>query len=310
MKLELIAIKTENGRYYICEKQSIERRYYKSSLSNFMINGKYPLPSFSENWHYVESKPEKITKMKKKPDINHRYELADKDLISDKMPEFLNIDDGRIEKYASLYEKTSDSQDDIEINCPFDLEIILTVDEIINPVEMSYKIGNGKAIDQDSISHQLADKVIFPPIVLPQKPCKLSSHQSYEIVRQYIKDHIDPKVSTITSDYDFCFTVKKRIKLAKPHHFTVDVNAFSQRKRKPKLVKKTQSDRLDTCFEMTHSPYNYKDYTPIKEFQGNNHHELKEKIDNYCQSLIEFINTPLIECECCEGNGIIKQGKI
>lgn len=155
---------------------------------------------------------------------------------------------------------------------------------------------------------QLLDRILFPSLILPQRPCRLSSQQTYNIVRQYVKNHIDPKVAVITSDYDFCFTVRKRIPLAVPHKYTVDVNKAYKR-QKPKYVDKVRDERQETIFEMTYAPKNYDNYTPIKGFQASTQAELKGMIDDYCQRLITHINTPLEECETCGGRGIIWKGK-
>ena len=56
---------------------------------------------------------------------------------------------------------------------------------------------------------------------------------------------------------------------------------------------------------MTYSPKNYKGYPSIKGFDAENQRELKDKIDTYCRNVIEFINTPLVECPHCNGDGII-----
>jgi len=43
----------------------------------------------------------------------------------------------------------------------------------------------------------------------------------------------------------------------------------------------------------------------IQGFVGKNHKDLKEKIDFYCQNLMEFINTPIEDCPHCKGAGVI-----
>jgi hypothetical protein len=326
-KLDIVAIKTNDGKYYITERKVVSNRWEHSALPGFLINGEEPLPTFEKDWVLVSGKPKKITKMEKQPRINIRYELLDKELSSEKLPEFIPRDEvatldndydwvwnEAMRQYRSLYKLVWDEQPDKEQEYEFDLEICLTIPKVVDPVKMEYKIQKTAyetdgylQISEKDVRYQLADKVILPSILLPQRPCKLTSEQSFKIVRQYIKDHIDPKVAKITSDYDFCFTVKRRIKLAEVQKYTVDVNfnPFSKRKRKPKYVEKQQVEREEECFEMTYSPKNYSGYTPIKGFEGNNQAELKEKIDAYCKKVVAFINTPLIECKHCSGRGII-----
>ena len=49
--------------------------------------------------------------------------------------------------------------------------------------------------------------------------CRLTSQESFDIIRWYIKRNIDPKAAEMTSDYDFCLTVKKLIPLESPKEF-------------------------------------------------------------------------------------------
>jgi protoporphyrinogen oxidase len=49
----------------------------------------------------------------------------------------------------------------------------------------------------------------------------------------------------------------------------------------------------------------YKGYTPIKEVCAESEDELKEKVDNYLEKLMEFINKPVKDCPNCKGNGVI-----
>lgn len=56
---------------------------------------------------------------------------------------------------------------------------------------------------------------------------------------------------------------------------------------------------------MIHSSSNHKRYTLIQDFKINLQKELKEKINNYCKNLIEFINTKIIECFYCKSSGIV-----
>ncbi len=323
-KLDLVAIESECGKFYLCFRKVLtDRRYSTARLDGYLINGLVPKPTFSKYWVCTETRPERITVMVRRPDINHRYELLDKSLVSEKLPEFIDRDDvavydddyewewiDEMRKYRSLYKLICDNQPDEEKEVMFDMEIAL-VASVVDPVKMHYRVElenrRTSHIVEGDVIYQIADKVIFPDILLPQRPCKLSSKQSYMIVRQYIKDHIDPAQAQITSDYDFCFTVKRRIKLAKVKVFSVDVNSsiFQKRKRKPKYVEKRKTEKEVVCFQMTYSPKNYEGYTPIKGFTANTQGELKEKIDAYCESVIHFINKSLAECEACDGYGVI-----
>lgn len=329
-ELNLVGIKTKVGKYYITERKCLDGCWNNNTLRYYLINGKNPNQSFHKEWVVVDELPKKITKMVKQPNINHRYVIQDKSLVSDKLPEVVKREDiayydkddccwrfnDDMKQYRSLYEEVSDEQPDKEENIPFILNVEIEVDEVKEPLKMEYKIqrtswsNDGYTnITEKDVKYQLADKIIFPPVLLPQRPCELTSLQTYKIVREYIKDNIDSSVATITSNFDFCFTVKKRIKLAKVKKYTVDVNCdfFSKRKRKPKYVEKQKKEVLEECFEMTHEKENYKGYTPIKGFKANSQAELKEKIDTYLSDLIDFINKPLEQCKHCDGNGVVLQ---
>ena len=323
-KLELIAIKTKDGKYYIAKRN--ESRFN----SEFLFDGKKLKPTFDEHWFRVDSKPKKITRMVSQSNINHRYQIQDNSMISDKLKEFFEREEVAVsndgfccwnwipsmEKYESLYREVSDEQPDKEEEWDFDLEILLEISKIVEPSKMNYRIqpdnrdwqcNRPPTVTADNIHYQPLDKMIFPDLILPQCKCKLSSKDTYKIVRAFVKDNIDPRLAEITSDYDFCFTVKRRIKLAEIENYTVDVNntfLSGQRKRKPKYVTKQKIDHTETCFEMTNAVDKYKSYTVIEGFSAENQKELKEKIDNYCQNLIEFINTEMHDCKYCKGLGI------
>ncbi len=109
--------------------------------------------------------------------------------------------------------------------------------------------------------------------MLPMKPSALSSEDSYKIIRAYIKEKIDGRYAEITSDYDFCFTVKKKIKLTTPYTET-----FSPIFGKGKSRKELISNRSVQIFEMTDDVKKYNGYTPIKGFVGKDHADLKKNI--------------------------------
>ncbi len=66
--------------------------------------------------------------------------------------------------------------------------------------------------------------------MLSSRPCKLTSKQMYDITRKYIKDNIDLSKAKITSDYKFCFAVKKIIPLLTPEKISC-TNVFARTKK-------------------------------------------------------------------------------
>lgn len=310
------AIKTDNG-YYIIEKTN-----YSSYIHNYLFDGEEPKSTYLEKWYLINSAPEKIEKMVNQPDINHRYELIDRKL-SGTFPELLTREEfcywgedsggyktwiikKEWEDKKSLYNYKYDKQDPKPESMKFKFNIILEIDNIKEYAGLSYTVpktrykNDGKInITDKNIEHQIIDKILFPEPVLTSKPSKLSSLDTYKIIREHVKTNINGEFAEITSDYDFCFTVKKKIPTTK-----IDNNKITTHKIKQ------ISKKLIEIFEMTHSVKKYNNYTVIKGFVGKNHEDLKKNIDIYLENLMEAINAPLIECSNCSGTGVINIKKI
>lgn len=327
-KMKVYAVKVKDGFYLSASPNNTYYSYNeRDRLHAMLVDGKKPLPTFHVNWVFVDHEPIKISHMQRQPNINYRYELIDKTLKSDRFPAVLVRDEVAFyadgdwcwkEAYAplrSLYNLVSDNQPDIEVVDDFELVLVASVDSVSTPDKVQYTVAAGpwdsdgkSTITNASVEHQLFDKIVFPSILIHEQPARLSSRDSYRIVREHVKNNINPQAATITSDYDFCFTVKKRVPKAKPYHYTVDVNnnSFTKRKRRPKYEERLQKDVLLPCFEMTYSPENYKGYTPIKGFEAENETALKEVIDAYLEHLMAVINEPMKECPTCCGIGYLK----
>lgn len=321
--LSIQAIKVSKGFYISSAK---DNRGLTPSMKMHWFNGQLPEETFHRNWLLIPKKPRKIEIEKSQPSINHRYELADVSFESEKMPLVLEREEVAIyeeycwvwkKEYAhleSMYELAHDEQPNIMEGVEFEWEQILELEEIGEHAPFSYAISsgpyahNGKTdITNASVMNQLIDKIVFPDIILPSKPCSLTSAQTYKIVREYVKNNINPMVAEITSDYEFCFTVKKKIERTEPGKYQIDVNnsIFQKRKRKPKLVTKYRAHRYIEIFEMTHEEKGYQGYTIINGFRGENHTDMKDKIDQYLSELMEYINEPIDECEHCKGAGVM-----
>ena len=256
----LYAIKTNDG-YYLSEKPE---GYNDGSLKCYFVDNKKPDDTFHKKWVFVKEKPILIEREKSQSNINYRYELLDKTLKSDKLKDIFKREDvtyynedgdecwkSEYCQYKSLYELKSDKQPNIREKIDFEFNIVIELEKINKHGSFIFKtFGNWNQetkVDDKDIEHQLIDKIIFPDIMLPDKPCKYNSKQSYDIVRGFIKENINSHYAEITSDYDFCFTVMKKIKLSKTKKFTVDVNAwgnmFSKRKKRPKYETRFQTKK-------------------------------------------------------------------
>jgi len=310
-------------KYYIRE---ICEGYSKLS-TKYLVNGENLKTTYLKTWFVANGEPKTLSIYVPQLSVNKRYELKDVSLKSKKFPIVINTSDVPIDengspggKYAGillLYEEKVDSVPDKLKEQEFEYEEIMEVSMVKDDTNFIYNIPkiswsqSCRNITSKDLNHHIIDKLTFPDLLLSQRPCYLSSKDSYDIVRFFVKDNINPKHAEITSDYDFCFAVKKKISLIKPYKYTVDVNNewFSKRKRKPKHVINYRSDRYVKVFEMTSEERQHEGYTPIKGFAGKTHEELKQNIDNYCQELIKFINEPVVDCPHCQGRGVTLQKK-
>ena len=330
--METIKIKgVKCDDYYFITARKPGNEYYAIDFRLYYANGNICAEkTYHPDWYKVPVIPMIIQEKQGQSNINYRFELIDKELQSDKIPAELpytrnDYDNNHFpveyKMYYSLYKAESDSQPDILVDVPFEYLQLMEVSDLKDAVDLPWDIKDKKEyseklvkLSQKDIQYQLLDKIVFPEIVLPSRPCSLTSHESYEVVRQYIKQNINPMAASITSDYDCCFTVKKNIKMRDIKEFTVDVNNSwfqfkGQRRKKPKYEKRYNTSRQVECFQMTYSPKNYEQYTPIKGFIGNNQEDLKNNITDYLRSLIEWINEPLEDCPHCKGMGIIIKEK-
>lgn len=309
--LKIIGIKTNNG--YLITDNFKNKEYFDSILSTIEINGQKAKPTFKKNWFSVESKPITVSRKETNIYINKRFELKDKSL-SDKFKdvyaenEVMNSNHqyyGWFDGIMGLYEFKQDLQDARYIDIPFEFEEILEIEVFKEPSKFNYKcVGKHDIVgyvSNENVKYDFISSIITPDIIKHELPCKLSQKDTYDIIRAYIKDNINPNVAEITSDYDFCFEVKKKIKLAKEHKYQVDVNFLN--KRKPKYETRVSTTKLISIFKMCPKPYD--SYPVISPFEGSNQDELKTNIDEYLNHLISVINEPLKECSCCNGTGVL-----
>lgn len=250
------------------------------------------------------------------------FTLKDKELESSKLPLIVHqyydedAEEYKLEGvsgYEVLYEPVYEETESLTVEVPYEV-ITLGEYEIEEPNNIKNRVikmkrdgnfNNGEAVQVELVSCATYDdiiKLLTPEFMLPQVPCKLTSHQMFKIVRQYLIENLDMKENVITSNYDFCFEVKKRVH-AKPFLSTI----YTGKKLKPKTV--TNNEKQVSVFEMTYSGYKgsggYGEYTCIPELRGDNLEDLYNKLDTYLTNLIEALNTKVTECECCAGTGHI-----
>ena len=288
-------------------------QYHRSRIADLYFDGKLPEKTFYPNWLKINQYPNSVKRLMNGKRINERYEIKNKDLISEKLPEVIqyenknNYDCNAIETlYEYKYENAPRYFEDVAV----EMSTVCEVDNFQEPIHFDYEVIHRNDfkdevyhITNSDVNHQLFDKMIFPEVVLHNRPCSLSSKQVYDITRQYVKEHIDGSKGRITSDYDFCFTVKKLIPLIEPETISYN-NLFARtKKERNKIHYSTKSFKEVEIFQMTHDQKNYDGYTAINGITANSEAELKTRLDEWLTSLIEIINKPLELCPHCKGTG-------
>lgn len=319
--LTILCIKTNKGCFITdCTATGgYDYDYHRTSLKDLLFDGKKPTDTYCRHWYYIEQYPTSIQKEMPGEYINKRYELKDETLASDKMPKIIpyeEVDGYNWELIDSLYSYEHDQAPSYLADVSCDIQVLCEIDNYNFPPKLEYNAVHRKnwsdeqyTITNASVHHQMLDKIIFPAVLLHNKPCKFSSVQMYNITRQYILDHIDNSVAKVTSNYDFCFTVKKLIPLIEPETITYH-NFFARTKRERNKVHTTVKKFNEVeIFEMTHDQRRYDNYTVIPEMYANSEAELKEKVDTWLEGLMKIINEPLCQCPHCQGTGYVGEIK-
>ena len=307
-------IKTDAGCFISdCDKTSrYGYKYHTSEIGNMLFDGESPQKTFAKNWLFIKKFPTKIEEKHSDKRVNIRYELKDKSMESENFPltiQNLDYEDKLYPFYEYKY--------DIEKGGYFEVTpIIKTIAEVkdfqipeVFEFEGTHKFNYSEqtyTITSANLEHQLLDKITFPDLLLHLKPSKISSEDLYCIVRKYIRENIDKAQAKITSDYDFCFTVKKIIPLYEIQKYTYTNPFESTKKKRQKIHHGVQKYSEHTVWEMTSKKDNYSGYSIIEGITAKNQDELKSKIDLFLKDLIYKINKPFIACKHCEGKGYVE----
>ena len=302
-----------------------------SALAQLLFDGELPQAIFSKDgWLKVKGRPAKLEKLVSQPAINHRFELKDKSLASDKIPAVLKCEDvavyvdynwewlAKYEGIESLYALVYDTPEPKRELVEFEWNVISTVPSIEDYEQFGYIVDRGRyksdgttLITNKDVTHPILDTALFPEPLLASRHSSLTSQQAYAIIRKHIQENINPAAAYISSDYDFCFIVQKRIKLAKPYQTKYEEKKVGGKSyRPPRFTTNFYSERKVEVFEMTHEGAKYAKYTPIQGFSGANEGELKQNIDAFLEKLMLVINEPLVECACCQGAGVVDPTKV
>ena len=321
-KLQISIIKTDAGKCFITDCKvngGHDYDYHRTRIGGLRFDGAEAKPSFHKNWYEIPSYPSKIERLVTGQKTNRRYELKDHDLESKKYPltvpyeESESFDEGLL---SSLYKFAADDVPEYLSGVECDLVTLCEVENFRDAPEFNYptirKINFSDEkyiITNQNIKHSLVDCIIQPEPLRANSPCEISSKEMFDIVRQHVKDNIKPELAKITSDYDFCFTVKKIIPLLEPQTYSYQDIFARTKKQRAKLHFKTATSKEIEIFQMTHDQSKYQGYTAIRGFKGSNEWELKEMIENFLSTLMDTIHSPIEQCSCCNGTGYIQDIK-
>ena len=281
-------------------------------LNNYRFNGEPAEPTFRRDWFKIASigLVEKFVPPQKE---YGRYVLKDIIPITDKTPGVIEL----VPQYYSddLEEMTQYPEHLMEIKSLYELKWDMT-EPSWEPIEVEWITlaeMNGFQIVpiEHRLKHRMIDEITVHPVLLPTKPCEISSEESFKIIRAFIKANINPKVARMTSDYDFCLTVEKFIDLKEKESYTVDLNndLFSKRKKKPNIVTRFRTNRQMVVYKTApNRPQKgvYDGYPMTPGFKGESYDDMVANIEKFLADLIEDINTPLQDCPTCNGHGVVK----
>lgn len=316
--LNVIMIKTDKGCFITdCKATSgYDYDYHKTQIDKLLFDGELPTTTYVKNWFFIKQYPQMIQKQMPSYDVNIRWELKNKDVESKVLPLMKDsMDDIEYEDpIRDLYKRLADREEGKLEDVAVEFDVLLEVDNFEFPPDFKYDWldtsnfqKTQRKITKANIKHQLLDKLIIPELLLHNTPCEISSVDLYRLTREYVKRNIDNTCAKITSDYDFCFTVKKMIPLFKPREYTYTNPFATKKKDREKVNHAVDKFREVEVFQMTDNQQNYKGYTAIKAITANNEQELKDKIDFFLEDLMRHINEPLIACSCCEGKGYLNE---
>lgn len=328
--MKLHYIKTNVGHFY----KEIQNGYYSSFATSCIIDGRQGSDYPQQSGYVKLDKPlQSCQKHEKTYGEIIGYKLKNPELASALIPPALSIEDVTgldcdgdytvfrhtiYEDLQNLYVEDRSEPVDHYVDVPF--EIVNTqefeVEGYGKPANMQITISNSQGafgsktitITQDLeriVVYDDIERLLTPEPLLYTRPCSLTSKQVYSIVRHHVQVHLDRTVAKITSDYDFCFTVKRIVQI-KPYVIQSDVS--SPRAKKPKYVNKTVDTKEVEIFEMTWAGYEaggkgYNNYTCIEGWKANSLQEMQEQIKAYLEDLMYNLNAKVKECECCGGTG-------
>lgn len=322
--LRLTTFKTKDGLFIASQKTDYLGRV--AIRSDYIVNGKELQPTHHKAWFLVPDETEIKTievafSPKETPD---KYVLRDSSLhVEGKIPMLIDYNDvdGYYDQdedwvwrkhttiqylYSLTYATVAGGLQAVE----FEVADSGSVEgSISKPLETKFKIAGKYQSDEiekalkDVVTYSELERVLTPEFLLHEKPCTLSSKQFFNMIRSYVKENIDKTQARVTSDYDFCFTVRKLVEI-KPYEIKREqLKANGKSYRSPKFSYAQVKNEEITVFEMTSKEDKYREYPVLDEMKGDSLQDLFDNVKVYLETLVEKINTPIKQCECCKGKG-------
>lgn len=313
--LQLIAIKTKSNIYLSDDLNGTN--YGNTILHNYLFDSIQPKSTFNPKWIELCCIPTTIKKVVPSSKIRTHWELMDEYTPSNNLPKTINVsynitDDIDQEDYdeEDKFKVRSSYQKISGLYKPVYKETEPTVEEILFEIAIIEEFEDEFSFTKKPFTpkYNFLDQLNTHPAILETKPCKLTSVESYKIIREHVLKNINPKVAKISSNFDFCFTVEKVIELCEPEAYQVNVNAMT--KKKDKYETRYRNTRQLVIFKTAPNiprkgVYNgYENYS-TKEFSGSNYEDMMNNIDIYLTELMNIINQPLSDCPHCKGYGVI-----
>jgi hypothetical protein len=222
--------------------------YYKTNIGIFFkLSGKYRIngTELSElkqfnGWYLIRSDITKIEVYLPETNRQTGWTLKNPALESDLMP--LNLEMkaiytdydiydneaiyGSHVDYASLYTESYKIIPCVWNEVSFELVQLgygeYVVSNISEPIQMKVKVSDNNIYNSSKfvecdlskiVSYGELESILTPEPFIHTQPCYLTSGQVYKIIRHYVKENINPKTAFVNSDYDFCFSVSKKIQV-------------------------------------------------------------------------------------------------
>lgn len=247
------------------------------------------------------------------------YELKMPTLACEEIPLTLSKEDVSVDDegdwtaysaYAPLYKRVESTSEESWKDEEFEVDVVreLVIENYNKPADMQIVGYNSydKPFNYNLstiVSFSELEKLLTPEFLLHTRPCTINPENMYKIVRQYVRENIDGRFAEITSNYDFCMTVKRNLKV-KPYIIKNEIlKASGRRYSVPKFTTREISIEKEEIFNL--APKAYQQYNVASGWSAESFQDMKDQIKVYLDNLMENINKEACECSVCNGFGVV-----